>query len=74
MKTYVEILHSADGKKVSTIFDIMREMNFEPALGNHEFVYNWKKNVTLPEAIKFLDAVVSKLRGTGALLKFTTIR
>ncbi len=74
MKTYVEILHSADGEKVSVIFEKMRDMGFKPALGEHEFVYNWKKNVTLPEVIRFLDGVVSKLRGTGAILKFTTIR
>jgi len=52
----------------------MRDMGFEPALGEHEFVFNWTKNVTLSEIIKFLDGVVSKLRGTGAILKFTTIR
>ena len=74
MKTYIEILHSADGEKVSVIFEKMRGMGFEPALGEHEFVYNWKKNVTLSEVIKFLDGVVTKLRGTGAILKFTTIR
>jgi hypothetical protein len=42
MKTYIEILHSADGEKVSVIFEKMRGMGFEPALGEHEFVYNWK--------------------------------
>ncbi|MCK4347595.1 MAG: hypothetical protein KAW47_03170 [Thermoplasmatales archaeon] len=74
MKTYVEILHSVDGEKVSVIFEKMKDMGLKPALGEHEFVYNWKKNVTLPEVIKFLDGVVSKLRGTKAILKFTTIR
>jgi hypothetical protein len=74
MKTYIEILHSADGEKVSVIFEKMRGMGFEPALGEHDFVYNWKKKVTLSEIIKFLDDVVSKLKGTGAILKFTTIR
>jgi len=74
MKTYVEIFHSADGEKVSVIFNKMREIGFEPALGEHEFVYNWKKNTMLPEVINFLDSVVVRLRGTGAILKFTTIR
>ncbi len=74
MKTYVEILHSADGEKVSVIFEKMRDMGFEPSLGEHEFVYSWKKKITLPEVIRFLDGVVSKLRGTKAILKFTTIR
>jgi hypothetical protein len=74
MKTYVEIFHSADGEKVSVIFDKMKDIGFEPALGEHEFVYNWKKKTMLPEVINFLDSVVMKLRGTGAILKFTTIR
>lgn len=74
MKTYVEIYHSADGKKVSVIFERMQSLGFEPALGEHEFVYNWKETATLAEVIQFLDQVIAKLRGTGALLKFTTIR
>jgi hypothetical protein len=74
MKTYVEIFHSADGEKVSVIFNKMKDIGFKPALGEHEFVYNWKKNTMLPEVINFLDSVVSKLKGTGAILKFTTIR
>lgn len=74
MKTYVEIFHSADGEKVSVIFNKMKEIGFEPALGEHDFVYNWKKNTMLSEVISFLDRVVLKLKGTGAILKFTTIR
>jgi hypothetical protein len=74
MKTYVEILHSADGEKVSVIFDKMIKLGFEPALGEHEFVYIWKGNPTLPEVINFLDNVVLKIKGTKAILKFTTIR
>ena len=74
MKTYIEILHCADGEKVSVIFEKMIKMGFEPALGDHEFVYNWKDNATLPEVINFLDSVVIKLKGTKAILKFSTIR
>ncbi|MCJ2513349.1 MAG: hypothetical protein LN408_02765 [Candidatus Thermoplasmatota archaeon] len=74
MKTYVEILHSADGEKVSIIFEKMKDLGFKPALGEHDFVYIWKKDVVLNEIIEFLDNVVSKLKGSGAILKFTTIR
>jgi len=73
MKTYVEIYHNVEGATVSEIFDIMNKLGFEPALGEHEFVYKWDKNVTLPEVIHFLDTVVKKLKGTRSLLKFTTI-
>ena len=74
MKTYVEIFHSADGEKVSIIFNKMKDLGFKPALGEHDFVYIWKKNVVITEVIDFLDDVVTKLKGTGAILKFTTIR
>jgi len=74
MKTYVEILHSVDGEKVSIIFEKMKDLGFKPALGEHDFVYIWKKDVVLNEIIEFLDNVVSKLKGSGAILKFTTIR
>ena len=74
MKTYVEILHSADGEKVSIIFEKMKDLGFKPALGEHDFVYIWKKDVVLNEIIEFLDNVVSQLKGSGAILKFTTIR
>jgi hypothetical protein len=74
MKTYVEIFHSADGEKVSEIFNKMKDLGFKPALGEHDFVYIWKKNVVITEVIDFLDDVVTRLKGTGAILKFTTIR
>lgn len=74
MKTYVEILHNVDGEKVSIIFEKMKDLGFKPALGEHDFVYMWKKNVVISEVISFLDDVVTKLKGTGAILKFTTIR
>ena len=74
MKTYVEIFHSADGEKVSIIFNKMKDLGFKPALWEHDFVYIWKKNVVITEVIDFLDKVVIKLKGTGAILKFTTIR
>ena len=74
MKTYIEILHSADGAKVSHICQILSEMGLKPAVGEHDFVYIWKEKVPIPTIIEFLDCVITKLKGTGAILKFTTIR
>jgi len=74
MKTYIEILHRADGEKASVIFELLSDMGLKPALGENDFVYSWKENVPLSVVISFLDRVLSKLNGTGAILKFTTIR
>jgi hypothetical protein len=73
MKTYIEILHSADGEKASKIFDILTEMGLKSSYGQHDFVYIWKKDVPMAEIIRFLDRILYKLKGTGAILKFSTI-
>ena len=73
MKTYVEILHSADGEKPSIVFEILSEMGLKPSYGQHDFVYHWKKDISLAEIIQFLDRIITKLKGTGAILKFSTI-
>ena len=73
MKTYVEILHSADGEKPSIVFEILSEMGLKPSFGQHDFVYHWNKDVSFMEIILFLDRLILKLKGTGAILKFSTI-
>lgn len=74
MKTYVEVYVSADGEKGSIITQKLADMGLESSIGEHDFEYKWKGNVTLPEVLRFVDNVQSKLKGTGTILKFTTIR
>ena len=74
MKTYVEVYVSAEGGKASEITQTLHEMGLEPSFGEHDFEYKWKEEVTLPEVLRFVDRVQSKLKGTGAILKFATIR
>ena len=73
MKTYVEVFLNADGEKASVIFDILSDMGLKPSYGMHDFEFNWKKDVTFPEILQLLDRIISKLKGTGAILKFSTI-
>ena len=74
MKTYVEVYVSADGEKASVISERLHEMGLKPTIGEHDFVYNWKENVPLSEVLQFIDRIQSKLKGTGAILNFSTIR
>ena len=74
MKTYVEVYVSADGEKASVITDRLFEIGLKPTIGEHDFVYSWKDNVTLSEVLKFVDHIQSKLKGSGAILKFSTFR
>ena len=73
MKTYVEVMVSTEGEKASIITDLLFDIGFKTTFGQHDFVYNWKNSVTLPEVLKFIDNVQQKLNGTKALLKFSTI-
>ena len=74
METYVDLYISADGEKTSVIYDILLKLGFKPALGNHDFVYDWETIVSIAEVVDFADKVQQKLKGTGVLLKFTTDR
>jgi hypothetical protein len=74
METYVDIFISADGEKISIIHDIMVELGLKPTIGEHDFVYNWKGITTIEEEIKFIEKIQDKLKGTGVLLKFKTLR
>ena len=74
MKTYVEVIVSTEGEKASVITEKFFQMGFKTTFGEHDFVFSWKKKVTLSEVLRFVDNVQQKLNGTGAMLKFTTIK
>jgi hypothetical protein len=43
-------------------------------MGDHDYVYDWKKIVSPSEIVIFADMVQSQLKGTGAFIKFITRR
>jgi hypothetical protein len=73
MNTYIEVFVNSDGEKASVISETLFNMGLEASIGQHDFVYRWKKDVTLSEVFKLVDQIQNRLRGTGALLKFTTV-
>lgn len=74
MKTYVEVYINADGEKASVITEKLFELGLKPTIGEHDFVYIWKENVPISEVLKFIDRVQAKLKGTSAILNFSTLR
>jgi hypothetical protein len=70
----VEVYISADGEKASIITEKLLNIGLKPTIGEHDFVHNWKENATISEVLKFIDNVQAKLKGTGAILNFSTIR
>lgn len=74
MKTYVEVFVSADGERASVITERLLDLGLKSAIGENDFVYIWKEDVVLAEILRFVDRIQSKLKGTGAIMKFRTIR
>jgi hypothetical protein len=74
METYIDLYISADGEKASEIQRRLRELGIKPAVGNHDFMFDWKGVVDASEIIAFADKVQEHLKGTGVILKFNTVR
>jgi hypothetical protein len=74
MRTYVDIYFNANGEKATRIFDLLSEMGLKYNIGEHDFCYEWKGIVDISEELAFIEAIQNKLKGTGAFLKFTSVR
>ena len=74
METYIDIFFSTDGEKASSIERKLKDMGFKTNIGEHDFVYDWGRIVDPSEVINFVDRIQSNLKGSGAIIKFTTIR
>jgi hypothetical protein len=74
METYVDLFLNVDGEKASEIQRRLRELGLKPAVGNHDFMYDWKGVANATEIIAFADKLQAHLKGTGVILKFSTVR
>ena len=74
LETFVDVYMNVDGEKGSVIFNKLNEIGLKSCIGEHDFVYDWKGIATMPDELKLIDKIQSQLKGTGALLKFTTNR
>ena len=74
METYVKVFLNSDGEKASVIHKKLVDAGLKPTIGEHDFVYTWKGIVTIEEEIKFIDGIQSALKGTGAILRFISVR
>lgn len=74
METYVDVFINADGEKATVIFKKLQEMGLKYHIGEHDFFYDWKRIIPIAEELTFIDCIQEKLKGTGVILRFTTIR
>lgn len=74
MITYLDLFLLADGEKISSIHKKILDLGLKPTIGGHDYVYDWKGIVSIDEEIEFIENIQTELKGTGAILRFSTIR
>jgi hypothetical protein len=74
METYIDVYVTADGEKSSVIFKKLTELGLKHNIGEHDFIYDWGKAASISEELALADKIQETLKGTGAILSFTTIR
>ena len=74
METFIDVYWNVDGEKSSIIFSKLNEIGLKYFVGEHDFVYDWKGIATMSDELKLIDEIQLQLKGTGVLLKFTTVR
>jgi len=74
METYIDVYVNADGEKSSVIFEKLTELGLKHNIGEHDFIYDWGKVAPISEELALADKIQETLRGTGVVLRFTTVR
>jgi hypothetical protein len=73
MKTYLTIWFSSEGADPSTVVQTLQSMGFKPMKGQHDHVYDWKREATLDEVLQLVNNVHYTLKGLNVLYKIETI-
>lgn len=71
--SYLTVYFSSEGVEPSQIVKVLRNMGFEPTTGGYDFMYDWKREVDVLEAIDFTDQVFFALKRTKVTFKIETI-
>jgi len=74
METYIDVYVNADGEKSSVIFKKITELGLKYHIGEHDFIYDWRKAASIADELALADKIQEKLKGTGVILRFTTVR
>jgi len=74
MKTFIDVFFSVDGEKATIIFKKLCDLGLKYHIGDHDFYFDWKRVALITEELEFIDNIQKALKGSGAILKFKSIR
>lgn len=55
------------------VVERLRSLGFKPMMGQHDHVYDWKRDISMDEVIGIGNAVHRTLKGFKVLYKMETI-
>jgi len=73
MITYLTLTFNSDGGKPSEVAQRLQSLGFVPTTGNYDFMYEWRKEAVVGEAVDLADQVHLTLKGMLVLYKIETI-
>lgn len=74
METYIDVYLAVDGAPASEIHKKLVGLGLKSTIGDHDFVYNWTGIVSIEEELALIDRVQDLLKGSGAILKISSVR
>jgi len=63
MKTFLLLQLSSEGAALGEVADLLDDLGLEPHEDGYDFVYDWKRPVTVRETLEFGDRLQEALRG-----------
>ncbi len=74
MITYVTVMVSSEGAKVSEVSKTLSELGFDTTLGNYDYTFDWgSEEVEKQRLLDFIDKVQDRLNGMQVNLYFSTM-
>jgi hypothetical protein len=73
MKTYLVVWFRSEGSTPLEVTQRLLSLGFRPVKGNYDYVYEWDKNATVDDLVKFADKVHLTLKGLDVLFRLETV-
>jgi hypothetical protein len=62
-KTFLLLQLDSEGATYSEVAEVLEDMGFRAETEGYDFVYEWGRDVSVPESLEFADRVQLSLKG-----------
>lgn len=70
MKTYLLVQLDSEGAPFSEVTDTLEDMGFRREAGSgYDFVYDWGREATVADSLRFADQIQEALRGKSVFFR-----